>query len=375
MLYFNTPSEFDFTALTVMGMSAKPSASAIGRFGTGLKYAIAITLRLGGRICFLQSGEEIARFTSRSHDFRGKTVQIVQLIRSGEATDLPFTLDYGQDWKPWMAFREFLTNTFDEGGELGYTPGPAFSIEVHCPAIEGAQYEGVTLPSVTPLFSARGVTFYPLCSPYIYYQGIRVGEWPKKFPFTVSFDKLSLTEDRSLSSIWYAASEASSAMLESDFTPAHRAIAFAPPDSLLHDVVQGTCHRAAPAVDFLLEQYELGVTLSPGAMAIVRRFRKPKRNKTPADIASIDTMLLTIESLGLTVDRSIIFTSPDMADLLGKVEDGMIYLNEKLFTPSYSTLLFTTLLEEIVHHNHPNCDDYSRDMQDKLLSLIEKACG
>lgn len=374
MLYFNTPSEFDFTALSVMGMSAKPGASAIGRFGTGLKYAIAITLRNGGNIRFFQSGEEIARFTLRPHSFRGKEVQIVQVIREGVASDLPFTLDYGQDWEPWMAYREFLTNTLDEGGKIGHSPGPDFSIEVDCPDIEAEQHGNVTLPPVTAYFKNAGITFYPAVSPYIYYQGIRVGTWPKRLPFTVNFDNLALTEDRSVAYMWGVTNDLVHAILTSDFTPAHRAFAFAPPDTLLHDV-HASAQRDAPAVEFLLSQFEAGRVLSPSALSIVKRFRKPKRNRKQADLASIDTMLLTIEGLGLTVDRSIIFTSPDMAELLGKVEDGMIYLNDKLFTPEYSSYLFTTLLEEIIHANDPECSDYSRKMQDKLLSLIEKACG
>lgn len=30
--------------------------------------------------------------------------------------DLPFALNYGRNWEPWMAFRELESNTRDEGG-------------------------------------------------------------------------------------------------------------------------------------------------------------------------------------------------------------------------------------------------------------------
>ena len=49
-LIFYTPTTLDEAFIFTMGASVKKSNNPIGFFGTGLKYAIAVTLRLGGSI-------------------------------------------------------------------------------------------------------------------------------------------------------------------------------------------------------------------------------------------------------------------------------------------------------------------------------------
>jgi hypothetical protein len=70
---FSNPGEIDMTAISVMGLSAKESDSAIGRFGTGLKYAVAITLRLGGQIT-IWSGLNHYTFEAKHIKFRGTDI-------------------------------------------------------------------------------------------------------------------------------------------------------------------------------------------------------------------------------------------------------------------------------------------------------------
>ena len=50
MITFHSPTILPIEAATTMGVSVKESDNAIGKFGTGLKYAIAGVLRLGGTI-------------------------------------------------------------------------------------------------------------------------------------------------------------------------------------------------------------------------------------------------------------------------------------------------------------------------------------
>lgn len=49
-IIFENPGELDLNALRIMGVSVKQSDSPIGMFGTGLKYAVATAMRLGGSV-------------------------------------------------------------------------------------------------------------------------------------------------------------------------------------------------------------------------------------------------------------------------------------------------------------------------------------
>ena len=101
-VYFATPAPFDLKALKIMGLSVKVKDNPIGYFGTGLKYAIAICLRNGCNVTLKTAGETY-KFTYKEELFRGDPVNQIYM----NDVPLPFTLEYGKNWKLWMAFREF----------------------------------------------------------------------------------------------------------------------------------------------------------------------------------------------------------------------------------------------------------------------------
>ena len=53
---FENPGVLDERTLFTMGINVKENPDAIGTFGTGLKYALSIILRMGGRI-IIQPGD------------------------------------------------------------------------------------------------------------------------------------------------------------------------------------------------------------------------------------------------------------------------------------------------------------------------------
>jgi hypothetical protein len=71
MLVFSNPGEIDIRAATIIGVNVKQGNTPIGYFGTGLKYAIAGIIRLGGTI-EIWSGETNYFFTGRKETIRGK---------------------------------------------------------------------------------------------------------------------------------------------------------------------------------------------------------------------------------------------------------------------------------------------------------------
>ena len=77
MLIFRNPGLIDLEAVRTLGVSVKLPGS-FGRFGTGLKFAIARILRGGGSITIYR-GLEAHTLGTVDREVRGETFQIVTL--------------------------------------------------------------------------------------------------------------------------------------------------------------------------------------------------------------------------------------------------------------------------------------------------------
>ena len=122
----------------MMGVSVKADDSKIGKFGTGLKYAIAGILRTGGNISIKTRGTDnevyTYIFTTESQNIRGKDFDVI--LCNGEK--LAYCTDYGKHWKAWQWFRELHSNALDEGGDSTNKPIDGFDtvVTVKHPEIE-----------------------------------------------------------------------------------------------------------------------------------------------------------------------------------------------------------------------------------------------
>ena len=219
---FQTEGELDLRALTTFGLNVKPKTdNPIGRFGTGLKYAIAVLIRLGAKVRIYRPDGTIT-FDCLDAQFRGEDVQpLVAHFATNEPTthlrELPFTLQLGSHWEMWQAFRELESNTRDEGGS---------TFVVHESSDILSSYPGLTRICVchenfSGLAHARGKVFldsslklliesphvhvYPGPSDHLYYRGIRVAdlERPSLYTYNVMVE-LVLTEDRTVANMYYA---------------------------------------------------------------------------------------------------------------------------------------------------------------------------
>lgn len=209
MIIFANEGLAPLEAFTIFGMSAKPgSANPIGKFGTGLKYAVAVTLRLGGEFRLWRGTEEYVFYTS-DKEFRGKDFQTVRMRRRSGLTArwryeaLPFTTELGKHWEPWMAVRELEANVRDEGGWSGDFETPPVGegrtvIAVTCPEMEEAYADlgSIFLPEREKLYEDTRVVIYDGESDYMYYRGMRVRNLRKPSLFTYEVKQLWLTEDR-----------------------------------------------------------------------------------------------------------------------------------------------------------------------------------
>jgi hypothetical protein len=227
-LVFQTDGLIPLPAFTTFGLNAKLNDNPIGFFGTGLKYAVAITLRLGGTFRLDRGLDEYEFYTS-PQKFRGKDFQDVRMRKRttlgkwGRSIALPFTLELGKNWEPWMAVRELESNTRDEeGGSSDYydSESPAgmsglnvlepakdiTRIVIDCPHMETAFNDGTIFFDKADrklIHEGYYVQIWSGQNDYVYMNGIRVytPEQPSKFTYNIK-QNLELTEDRTPKSIF-----------------------------------------------------------------------------------------------------------------------------------------------------------------------------
>ena len=201
-VYFHNPGEFNFDAVRLMGVHAKITDNPIGFFGTGLKMAIACLLRCGCKIELITGGNSY-HFTTRTSDFRGQELEKVYM--NDEA--LSFTTHLARNWKPWQAYRELVSNAWDEGGDVSDTPQEA-DIVFRVTGTEmdnaRAKHNHIFLTTL-PVAETTYLAIHPGPSKNIYYRGIVVGEFQHTCAFTYNFkSSITLTEDRTIKSVWDA---------------------------------------------------------------------------------------------------------------------------------------------------------------------------
>ena len=221
---FQNQGLIDIRAFTVMGINSKPNSdSPIGFFGTGLKYAIAVLVREGMSPVLWIGGDKYT-FTARREKFRDKDFDFIRMKTEKrhwfkpQYTSLPFTTELGKNWKLWQAFRELESNTRDENGST-------FLVDSQ-PKLGGGLIEAL---DNTTTFIVEGDAFVDVFnnmddiflaptdlnwvskdtsveilygdSPYLYFRGLRVKDFPepKRSKYTYNIlEKTELTEDRTV---------------------------------------------------------------------------------------------------------------------------------------------------------------------------------
>lgn len=128
-LLIENKGELDISSLILIGASTKRgNDNMIGFYGSGNKYAIATLLRKGVPFKIFSGKNEVV-ITTEEVIFRD--VPFKKILINGQPTSL--TTDMGPEWEEWMAIREWVSNSIDEGssridekastteGEAGYT--------------------------------------------------------------------------------------------------------------------------------------------------------------------------------------------------------------------------------------------------------------
>lgn len=203
MIYIHSPNVFDETALRIMGLSAKVNDNSIGRFGTGLKYAVAIILRNGGSLTIQRRSAPAITFRTSDSEFRGKSFTGIEMNCGKGWEPLPFTTDYGRDWELWKAYRELVSNAYDEGGDVSDSLIAAETVfEVEGLAEPRQQHDSIFLAHERKkFFSHRELEIDPEPSSVVYYRNIRAAQLSESLPCRINIlGEIKLTEDRTIAS-------------------------------------------------------------------------------------------------------------------------------------------------------------------------------
>ena len=195
---FQNPGLIDINALKTFGVNSKTSESALGFFGTGSKYAVAIALRTGCKVV-LYRGLQKFEFSVKSVHIQHDDFDVVLM----NDDVMPYTLELGKTWEPWQAFREFWTNARDEEGDV--FPGvvaPAedkTTIQVTGAAFVEEYYKrSDIILQDKPHCTVNGTDIIGRKSKVFYYRGVRIKEMikPTVLTYNANAASISLTEDR-----------------------------------------------------------------------------------------------------------------------------------------------------------------------------------
>lgn len=222
MIKFRNQGTIDPRAFQVFGLSSKDQ-SKIGRFGTGMKYAIATIIRGSGSVVISSGGEQY-EFTTQSLQFRDTEHETI--LCNGK--ELGYTTSLGKDWKPWMAFRELYSNVLDEDGKIEFEQESSASTTENDETVVSVDWQ--TFDAIyfsieehfigadeTPLFDGENLQVFPGQSKFVFYRGIAVHELKKPAAFRYNLKTyISLTEDRTAQYPWMLERYIAEALVKAD---------------------------------------------------------------------------------------------------------------------------------------------------------------
>jgi hypothetical protein len=388
-IVFRNNGSIDPRSITTFGVSSKDSDTAIGYFGTGLKYAIAILLREGCTVDIYTGGQHLSFSTSEQ---RIRVDDFTFVTMNGEP--LSFTTELGKNWETWQAIRELWCNCLDEKGEAFsseyFDDAPSDDETVILvsgrAAVDVWSQRDTIMLSGTPVFETEHVDIHQGRSNHIYYKGVRILDLQRPSMYTYNLKgSIELTEDRTMKSpglaTWYAAkgiATLSDRILLTNTLTASK-------DWFENGLDFGCVY---PNEDFVGIVQQMARTQTPGlnrSAASCARFDSnellddlPRMAITPVDNLRLKKAISFAKSIGFAVDEYEIVSIEHLGEgVLGRAANGKIYLSKIVFMQG-TKMVAGTLIEEFIHLRH-KLEDETRSMQnflfDSLVSLGEQITG
>ena len=394
MIVFENAGEIDIRSITSFGVSVKTGDSPIGFFGTGLKYAIAVLLRMGQKV-EIYSGEKRFSFSTKTETLRGKHFDFVYVEDGTNSTCLGFTTELGKQWELWMAYRELICNCKDEKGaakrvndaapESGKTKVVVCGAEFDAVFSNGHQY----VLEKEPMHIEDGVSIGADPSHYFFYRGIRVANLNAAALYTYNAtDSMELTEDRTLKSPVMIQHAVVKAVLRSKNPGFINSCITAKQGTFEHGIdYHGWSIQ--PSTEFLKV---VGDCLSDRAFQVNATAAKVWEESSKKDFSPLEIELTHVQKISL--DRALDFCAGigfkirDAYPIkiveslgtggLGLAKNNTIFIAERVFHLGGTKQLASTLIEEYIHLRH-GWGDMTRELQsflfDKVVSLGEEIKG
>jgi len=408
MIVFENKGNLDVRAIKTFGVNSKDNPdTAIGYFGTGLKYAIAVILREGGSIDIMSNGTVYTFAISRSK-IRNDEFDIVTM--NGE--ELGFTTSLGKNWKAWMAFRELYSNMLDEGG-VAHTgpvsevpPGEYTTILVKHKEMEQI-FEKKDFYFLNPLREAVAANWEVEAYEKdgrvdcggIYYKGVHVMETRETSLYDYNHKLgLTLTEDRTIRDSWSTLYHLSALTRGSQDKKFITNMVMAPPNSYegkinfklggsnvdnfsktsLFIETVGELRRKFKDVGVNPSAIELHksvckvTTVMPGISCYLNKIQIKQLE---------DAKTFCKDVLELDIDAYKLIVCKDLGESaqLGRadIEEGIMYVSKRAFEQG-TKCVATTILEEYTHCEH-RVEDETLEQKwiylNQILSLGERIQG
>lgn len=396
-IFFLNPGEIDIRAATVVGLNVKSSDGAIGRFGTGLKYAISVLLRERQTIR-IYSGMTSYSFRTKVQVIRGKEFNFVHMKENeGPWKELSMTTEYGKDWNLQMAYRELYSNMLDEGGVEVFDGGAIPSAGMTVIVVEGREFAQVHKERFGNLLLPRGLRklsstrilapFEPLeiynsPSNHVYYRGIAAYELKEPSMFTYNITApMPLTENRTLD-FWAIAAMVMTAAKSNTHEGFAERILCPKQDSFESKfnwyAEFGWSQETLDTLDRLDQESPLDV--APSARAELLRLRPSVQMKkfkhtslADAEEGVLRSTIDLLNSFGFPVEREQIKVVEDLGNhVTGRVYSGMIYISSKLFRDPPA--LIACLIEQIGIIQVGSSSD-SQEFKNYLLVSLARLVG
>ncbi len=380
VIIFENDGEIDIRAIKIMGISAKTSASAIGYFGTGLKYAAAVLMREGQEV-IIYSGLNKFEFTKSRMDFRGKGFEVLEM--NGEV--LPFTTEFGKNWQVWQAYRELHCNCTDEGGRIYKAfaapepqAGKTIIIVKGQDILESYEQRATIILDRPARLHAAGVKVHEGAAHSIYCKGIAAANIKHSMNTYNLTDNTELTEDRTIKYLYQARRQIIEMIVTSDDRKLIESAICAPEGSFEADFnyCDSLENRATPSETFLnlVENSANKKNLNQSAQTFAKRYREETTEIKSFDLSDIQRKQLErakafSEKMGFPVtEYQIIVTDRLPNATLGRAFEGNIYLSARAFSMGVKVLI-QTLIEEFLHLRHGFTDE-SRELQNFLFEKV-----
>lgn len=372
---FRNRSLINLRAVRTFGVSAKDCDNPIGFFGTGLKYAIAICLRLKCKVT-LYRGTERYDFATTDVDVRNSSFRVVTM--NGE--ELGFTTDLGKTWEPWQAFREIYCNTTDEDGSIieGYAdPLPEHTtIVLTGDAFYSAYLERDQIVlTASPRWTAPRVHIHDRPSAFGYFRGIRAArlEHPCEMTYNV-LSNLDLTEDRTLKNIYQFYSAVRDAVLTSEDETLISRFLQAPSGSFESRLDLDIWTDPSEVFLRTIEKVSFRHCTNNSALKVYKKHRRCVLTPDKAPLNRVEEIQLKrairfCEWAGYRMSDYEIVVTADLDDnVWGRAYEERIYLNRSAFMAG-TKIVAGTLIEELIHLRH-SLRDESRELQNHLLNAL-----